>query len=290
MAEQPIIVKKIKAHGHAHHGGSWKVAYADFVTAMMAFFMVMWIMGLSDETRAQIQGYFNDPVGFMKNTPRSRSVIPINGSPKTKPKTDKGPSEGQIETARSMAQQEKEAEEIRKEVSHAAESGGEADADLQGILKDVEMSVTDEGLKIEFIEREGEVFFELGSAVIRPAARKLIAKIAPVLARSGKPMLIDGHTDARAFPSHSYDNWNLSGDRANALRRALCENGVSEKQLLGVRAHGATQPRKPEDPFHFSNRRVAILLPFKPAEASVGPLPAEQVHEGTQAAFPQAHE
>src|SRR2546421_12165067 len=85
MDATPIIIKRKKAHGHAHHGGSWKVAYADFVTAMMAFFMVMWIMGLSDETRAQIQGYFNDPIGFMKTQPRSRTVISVKGRPSNKP-------------------------------------------------------------------------------------------------------------------------------------------------------------------------------------------------------------
>src|SRR5689334_15823960 len=84
MDGTPIIIKKKKSHGHAHHGGSWKVAYADFVTAMMAFFMVMWIMGLSDETKAQIQGYFNDPVGFVKNEPKSHSVIALKSVPTTK--------------------------------------------------------------------------------------------------------------------------------------------------------------------------------------------------------------
>ena len=141
--ETPIIIKKVKkSHGGGHHGGSWKVAYADFVTAMMAFFMVMWIMGLSDETRAQIQGYFNDPIAFTKNQPKSKTVIPIKGSPSSKPTQNKW------QPGRAYQADQKAMKQIKTELEQALAKSPE----LKKFLTRVEFQITSEGLRIEFLE------------------------------------------------------------------------------------------------------------------------------------------
>lgn len=254
MSDQPIIIKKKKGHGgHGHHGGSWKVAYADFVTAMMAFFMVMWIMGLSDESKAQIQGYFNDPMGFNKTLPRSKSVISIKGVPAMRPGTSREPD------GKRYAKDEKELRRI------ATSLRGELDKEkgIQKLLKQVEIIVTREGLKIEFVESSHMAFFQSGSSVLRPEAREMVRAIAPVLAKTGRDMMVEGHTDAKPYPGQGYTNWDLSSDRALSLRRALSEGGVTYQQFRAVRGLADTDPRVPKDPFAAANRRVSILLPWQ---------------------------
>ena len=254
MSEQPIIIKKKKAHGgHAHHGGSWKVAYADFVTAMMAFFMVMWIMGLSDESKAQIQGYFNDPLGFNKTMPKSKQVISIKGVPAMRPGTSREP-DGQR-----FAKEEQEMRRIVSEVKGALEK----DPKLKGLLKQVEVSITREGLRIEFIESAHTAFFASGSSELVPVAKDMLGKIAPILAKSGREMMVEGHTDSVPYPSQTYTNWDLSSERALALRRALATGGVRYPQFRSVRGLADTQLRDPGNPRNSINRRVTILLPWQ---------------------------
>jgi chemotaxis protein MotB len=277
MSETPIIIKKKKGHGgHAHHGGSWKVAYADFVTAMMAFFMVMWIMGLSDQTKLLIQGYFNDPLGFTKNQPRLRSVV----SPKGVTAMKQGP--GQL-AAKAGAQKlrEDELKQIRARITQALSSAG----DLKTLLKNVEITVTPEGLRIELLENSGAMFFESGKAVIRPQAMELIHRMAPILAKTSRKMIIEGHTDAKAFAGTGYTNWDLSTDRALALRRALSGFGVSDSQFLSVRGYAATQLRDRGDPYNYSNRRVTILLPFDDGTENQVDMPKEELKRRLQGEF-----
>lgn len=269
----PIIIKKKKAHGHAHHGGSWKVAYADFVTAMMAFFMVMWIMGLSDETRAQIQGYFNDPTGFMKNLPRSKNIM-TTGMPASKkaPSKENGEDvQGKQEAARQLERK------LKGELSAEGKAG---DNEVKALLQGVEITITDEGVQIEFIEKH-RTFFEIGSAVIRPEARKVVATIGKVLAATKRTMMIDGHTDSRPLNNPAYNNWDLSTDRAAAVRRLFQSTGVSDKQFLQVRGNADRKLRIPGDPYNSENRRVTIMLPFK-----VYGLPEDLVTGKTEEGFP----
>jgi chemotaxis protein MotB len=256
MSDAPIIIKKKKAHGHAHHGGSWKVAYADFVTAMWAFFMVMWIMGLSDDVKMKIQGYFNDPLGFMKNQPKSQSAFSVKAFPSSKAGSS---SSKATEAVFREEHERKSASELKEKITKAVAQS----ADLKDLLKHVEITVTPEGLRIELLESTGAVFFESGRAEIKPDALELIKRIASVLATTNRSMIVEGHTDAKPYAGKDYTNWDLSTDRALALRRALAIGGVGEGQFLGVRGLAATQLRKPSDPFHYSNRRVSILLPFE---------------------------
>jgi chemotaxis protein MotB len=273
----PVIIKKKKGHGeHAHHGGSWKVAYADFVTAMMAFFMVMWIMGLSDATRTQVQGYFNDPMGFAKSQPLSKNLINFKNMSPPKAGVNK-PAGSVTETLKD----EKELEKTEKQVQEALMS----DPELKGLFKNIETDITEEGLRIEFVETAGAVFFESGGAVVRPAATKVVRTLAPVLANSRRSIIIEGHTDARPYQGSGYDNWDLSTDRAAALRRLLVNLGVHKDQILQVRGYAATKLRVVEDPYHFANRRVTILLPYKPVNDELHDLPANMLREEVQAAI-----
>jgi chemotaxis protein MotB len=279
MNHQPIIVKKKKAKAHAvHHGGSWKVAYADFVTAMMAFFMVMWIMGLSDETRAIVAGYFNDPMGFMKNQPRSKTVIAMPGLKAWKAGVDKKDGTKPVDD-------QKEVRALEIQIEKSLKNAAAASPDLAALLEHVQISITDEGLRMEFIEAAGAVFFETGSAIVRPGARRLIASIAPVLRNSERPVVLEGHTDAAPYTSTGYDNWDLGGSRANAFRRVLAQDGIRPKQFREVRSYADTHLLMPEDPMHFSNRRVSLLLPFYKDLKLVGGLPKQAFNTEVQGAF-----
>jgi chemotaxis protein MotB len=271
----PIIIKKKKVQSHGHHGGSWKVAYADFVTAMMAFFMVMWIMGMSAETRSMVAGYFNDPNGFIKNPPKSRTPFAIPGSP--------SPRQGQGGDTMNMAEKSDQ-EEIKKIETKLEEAIG-SDASLRNLFKNMEMSITEEGLRIEFMEASGSVFFETGRAVIRPDAKRLIAKVAPLLAQSGRTMVVEGHTDAMPYAGANYDNLNLSTDRALAMKRALQGGGVTLKQIAQVRGYAANKLRKPDKPLDFSNRRVTVLIPFHVVADSTVDLPADVIKGQIEGVF-----
>lgn len=281
MADTPIIIKKKKSHGeHGHHGGSWKVAYADFVTAMMAFFMVMWIMGLSDETRAQIQGYFNDPLGFMKNQPKVKMSI----SPPGSPNAGKGPGKGNGNDPSS--DDEQSLRKLAQKIQHSAESSGAADADFRELLKHVEVTLTTEGLKIELVESTVATFFASGRADILPSAMHFIRRIGPLLAATGRPIVVEGHTDAMPYPSDSYNNWDLSADRANSMRRALQQFGVPGKQFVQVRAFADTDLKNPSKPFDVSNRRVSLLLPFNKPKDSKVDLPRDEFENRIKVARP----
>lgn len=275
--EAPIIIKKKKG-GHAgHHGGSWKVAYADFVTAMMAFFMVMWIMGLSDTDKESIQGYFNDPMGFVQNNPRMRVSVNPDMGPMSKPKSKPVPYSDQTPTEKQSA--EKLIREVKNKIKSAPQE------EVRALGGQLEYEMTGEGLLMEFSEKSGAVFFESGSAVVRPSARELIARVAPLLAATKRRMSVYGHTDAKPFPGHGYDNWDLSTDRAQSVRRALTASGVPISRFLEVTGRAATDLKKPDEPYHFSNRRVSVLLPWSTRGDSDADLPQEILDGQTEAAF-----
>lgn len=282
MAEGQIIIKKKKVvGGHGHHGGSWKVAYADFVTAMMAFFMVMWIMGLSDDTRTKIQGYFNDPLGFNKQSPRSRAVISLKFSPggRSKVKGGSRPDLPGMSPGTNTAALEKAQQEIQDAIAQSP--------DLKLLQAHTEITMTDEGLRIEFKEAYQPVFFESGSAVLRPAANELIAKVGPILGGLNCQLVIEGHTDAKRYSGTGYTNWDLSSERARALYHGLLNHGVDETNVEGVRPYAATRLRDPQNPLNPANRRVSILVPRETNKEILGGTdkePKPNLKEGVQIA------
>lgn len=265
--DTPIIIKKKKVAGHGgHHGGSWKVAYADFVTAMMAFFMVMWIMGLSPETKEKIQGYFNDPHGFMKNLPRTKTVIAINGMPVSKAGESKNPAATPFE--REHESQKALEKDIKKSVSESQQ--------LKEIMEHVDIQLTPEGLRIEFLEDKND-FFQSGGSVLKPSALKVINLIGPKLAASGRPVIVEGHTDAVPFAGDPLRNFALSTERAVALQTALGRTGIAADKFLYVKGMGDRELRDPEHPTSGVNRRVTILLPFNSPQNAKIEMPKEEI-------------
>jgi chemotaxis protein MotB len=243
-----IIVRKKRRHGHGHHGGAWKVAYADFVTAMMAFFLVMWIVGQSQTVRAAVAGYFRDPGIFEQQ----RSTGPIAGGeasidPNATPFL---PREARQEIERLLKQT---AEEIRRALA--------AQPSLSALANQIEIQVTAEGLRIELVESTTISFFDSGSAVLRPESIEVLTVIAGELGRLGKPVILEGHTDNRQYTNReSYTNWELSSDRANAARRAMLGHGLVDGQIDNVRGYADTRPRISSDAADPRNRRVSIVV------------------------------
>ena len=246
-----IIVKKIKKAGHGHHGGSWKVAYADFVTAMMAFFMVMWILGMDVETKKAVEGYFSSPVGFKKGYSSGSSPLASGSSPAAVKRESIQMALRQVQEKRFLAVQE----HLRSRIDSMA---------LVGKLRaKVEVTVSRAGLRIELIEDEhGDTFFPISSAVMTEQGHLALNAIVQDLVNLENPVVIEGHTDAARYASASYTNWELSADRANAARRILETYGLKTDRIIEVTGLADKQLRYPTEPLNPSNRRISILLPF----------------------------
>jgi len=243
-----VIVKRGSHKRHAaHHGGAWKVAYADFVTAMMAFFLVMWIVGQSQDMRKSVASYFRDPVAFQASG-GGRGVLPGARSGATGDAQEAAPD---VERANRMLEQA--AQHLRDKLSGIPE--------FDKIKDRIEIKVTPEGLQIELIDSAKEGFFDTGSARLKPETVDLLTTIAPELANLEHPVVVDGHTDTAQYAStNGYTNWELSADRANAARRVLQVGGITAKQLEAVRGYADTKLRLPDKPLDAQNRRISILV------------------------------
>jgi chemotaxis protein MotB len=268
-----VVIKRKKVVAAGHHGGSWKVAYADFVTAMMAFFMVMWILGMDEKTKAAIEGYFANPVGYKKGYSAGSSPI-ANGA------TPARITASQIKMMVRGAESQRFAQlaaQIRQALA--------ANAQLTKLGAKVEVVVTKEGLRIELIETgSGEVFFPIGSTQMKPAAVIALQVIAPELLGLTNPVVLEGHTDAAAYgsaaASRQYGNWELSSERANAARRVLELSGLPAGRVSEVRGYADRKPRSVADPLDPANRRISILLPYS------GESPVDEVAPGAPPASP----
>ena len=252
-----IIVKKVKK-GHAgHHGGAWKVAYADFVTAMMAFFMVMWIIGMDQSTKSAIEGYFQNPVGFSSGAQSSNSPISLGSAPQ---------QAGSLSPFHVVSR--KIEEQQYKEIGEKIKLKLEGPDGLGEIAAQVEVVMTDEGLRIELIEGgDGEMFFGFGSAQLKPAADRAIRIIAAEMGASNNGVVLEGHTDAARYATRTgYTNWELSADRANAARRVLEDAMPGVDRVVAVRGYADQHLRVAENPLDPANRRISILLPFSGGE------------------------
>jgi chemotaxis protein MotB len=242
-----IVVKKGKGGHGAHHGGAWKVAYADFVTALMAFFIVMWLLSSSNAVKQAVQEYFRDPVGFTEKVKggllvgSGMSIIPGGGV-----------SKEAFEQAQKRHMNET-AEKLKKDLDMSSEFSGIKDA--------VKLKVTEEGLIVELVESDKTNFFDVGSANLRNETRKLLSKIAQEFGSYNNRVIIDGHTDARPYSTvGGYTNWELSADRANAARKIMETNGLYQGQVAAVRGFADQKLKNPDNPFDITNRRISILL------------------------------
>jgi chemotaxis protein MotB len=255
-----VVKKKVKGHG-GHHGGSWKVAYADFVTAMMAFFMVMWILGMDQQLRQAIEGYFSNPIGYKKGY--SGGATPISS----------GASPASVKTnavfLASHEYQRKKFDEVASELRTKVDSV----AQIGSLKAKVEIIVTDAGLRIELIEDgTGDALFPIGSAQLTDQGRNTIRIIAEELTHLENPISIEGHTDAAPFPpGATFTNWELSNARANAARRVLETTSIAPGRIVEVTGYADRQLRVPENPRDPANRRISLLLPFVHPPAALEP-------------------
>jgi len=247
-----IIVKKRRPHAHPHHGGAWKVAYADFVTAMMAFFLVMWIIGQSNAVKASIAGYFKDPGIFEHQL--SNGILPgaaLRVDPASQDRLREvkdGAPAGDLREAL-----ERTGRAIKEMLTQTPE--------FQAVQHQVQVSVTADGLRIELIEGDRPTFFDSGSAILKEPTKALLAELARELGKLQNPVVLEGHTDATPFAQREgYTNWELSADRANAARRAMEATGLRPSQIQGVRGYAAMRPRH-ENALDARNRRVSIVVP-----------------------------
>lgn len=281
--EQPIIIKKVKGGGgHGHHGGAWKVAYADFVTAMMAFFLVMWILNMSDETKKGIANYFSQPgvFNFMsgKALPVEMKLSVTNydyaiGASKSNYKEDGSTKDkGQMFLDSAVQKVYKEAqaksefskqrlEETKKQIQKEIEEIVTNQPDMGKLLNSMKIITTQEGFRIELIESEDNMFFERGNANFTPLAREVLAKIARSIGKLRNYVEIEGHTDSSPFGANAtYTNWELSVDRANSARRFLANQGLWDGQIISVVGFADRKPIRPENPLDKTNRRISILV------------------------------
>ncbi|MFZ0797859.1 MAG: flagellar motor protein MotB [Terriglobales bacterium] len=236
MSTPPIIIKKKGGHG-GHHGGAWKVAYADFVTAMMALFIVLWLMSSSTkQEQAAISGYFKDPSGTATKVGTTLA----------------GTGENLQLSKQDMA---KLKEELQKSIQKMN--------DLDKLRKNIEMTVTAEGLRIELLESEKGTFFDSGSSKLNQSGRELVTLLAAELGKVPNHISVEGHTDAKPYTGKgNYSNWELSSDRANAARRLMQESGLRSDQVSQVRGFADQRLRNLKDPLDPSNRRVSIIVQY----------------------------
>ena len=236
MPTPPIIIIKKKGGHGGHHGGAWKVAYADFVTAMMALFIVLWLMNSSKPIQVAISGYFKDPSGTGKETGSSLA----------------GTGEKVQPVKQDMA---KLKEELQKSIQSIN--------DLAKLKNNIEMTVSAEGLRIELLESEKGTFFDSGSSTLNKSGQEIAALLAAELGKAPNRLSIEGHTDAKPFSGKSsYGNWELSTDRANAARRLMQQSGLRGDQVSQVRGFADQRLRSAKDPLDPSNRRISIIVQY----------------------------
>lgn len=299
--KQPIVIKKINKGGHGHHGGSWKVAYADFVTAMMAFFLLMWLLGSTSEgQKAGISDYFKNPAGMQGPGGASTSMIKLGGTleiPKgddEKKKDEKKKQEIKEEQKQKSVPEkdtkESKAEEIEKEIEKQS-----LDSLLQVLKEAIEKSqalkpykdqllldITPEGLRIQIVDKENRPMFGLASAKLKPYMRGILREITKIITKVPNRVSVSGHTDVTTFVKGyyreyeeteervKYTNWELSADRANAARREMMKNGMKQEKIgrvVGLASSVLFDKKNPKNPI---NRRISIIVMNKATEKSIG--------------------
>ncbi|MFO1321563.1 MAG: flagellar motor protein MotB [Burkholderiales bacterium] len=278
-SQQPIIVKKIKKGGHGHHGGAWKIAYADFVTAMMAFFLLMWLLGST--TKGDLQGiasYFKTPlkVSLMGGSGAgdATSIIKGGGTDLTK-KTgqvnnhvDGKKRSGPVDEAEAeKVLQAQEAERL-KGLKQQLEAEIEKSELLQQFRNQLLIDITTEGLRVQMVDEQNRPMFAIGSSQLQPYTRQILREIGKVLNDVPNRITISGHTDHTPYSGgdRGFSNWELSADRANAARRELLAGGMEEHRIARVIGLGSAVLLDASDPFNPINRRVSIIVMNRRAE------------------------
>nr|WP_313402419.1 flagellar motor protein MotB [Pseudomonas sp.] len=276
---QPIIVKRVKKVAGGHHGGAWKIAFADFATAMMAFFLVMWLMtSATPEQKKAISGYFQDPIGFTESA--SPYAIDLGGTPTPAPERtlnpdisetpesqpdETGVSTDQIETLAEKMEQER-LELLLQELQNKVEENPE----LQRFKDQILFEITQDGLRIQIMDAENRPMFALGSANLQPYFEDILLAMADTIRAVPNKISISGHTDAKPFAGRGdFGNWELSSNRANAARRTLVAGGYPDEQVARVVGYASSALFDREDPFNPVNRRIDIVVLTKKAQRAI---------------------
>jgi chemotaxis protein MotB len=234
--QRPIIIVKKKVSHGGHHGGAWKVAYADFVTAMMALFIVLWLLNTSKPVKEAIAGYFKDPSGT-----GTKLGTTMDG------KGEKSVPTGDMQ-------------KLKTELEHSLQ----AIPDFAKIKDQIEMTITPEGLRIELLESASGTFFDSGSRAPNHQGTELLVLLAQELSKLPNTISIEGHTDSKPYAgTGGYGNWELSADRANAARRLMQQKGLGEKQVSQVRGYADQMLRTAKNPLDPSNRRISVIVQYQ---------------------------
>lgn len=283
MAEElrkPIVVKKIKKGGGGHHGGAWKIAYADFVTAMMAFFLLMWLLGSTSKAQKEgISEYFRTPLkvalmggtsvgasdtlikggGGKDMTKKQGQVKPVDGPPGKQKAIDVKDAKAALEKAEAM-----KLEELKGKIEQAIEDS----PTLSKFKKQLLLDITTEGLRIQVVDEQNRAMFESSKAEMQPYAKQILKEIGQMLNDVSNKVSLSGHTDAVPYPGgeKAYSNWELSADRANASRRELVAGGMDETKVIRVVGLSSASLFDKADPLSPTNRRISIIVMNKKAE------------------------
>lgn len=266
-----IIVKKHGGHHDDEHGGQWKVAYADFVTAMMAFFLIMWLLSSSSQPERQIIAqYFNStsmfdmPAGSGvlaggKGVMEGQDAKPARGQPSARDNTgkvEKVPDAKRPDKSTAKDREERQRfEALKAELERMMASG-----ELKSAANNVEVTMTSEGLRINIFDRDGEAMFVPGGSEPTARLKMILGVVAQVLGTVKNAVILTGHTDAAAMQRAAYSNWELSADRANAVRRSLTGSGLTQDRLLRVEGRAAVDLLMPQAPLDPRNRRIAVTI------------------------------
>jgi chemotaxis protein MotB len=276
---QPIIIKRVKKGGHAVHGGAWKIAYADFVTAMMAFFLLMWLLGSTSEgDKKGISDYFQSPMKVAmqggSGAGASSSVVSGGGNDLTQSAGQSKRGDGADRRAKKMSADKQKAEVAKRDAKMLAALSAKIAAAISSNPKMAEFSsqirleITPDGLQIQIVDDQRRPMFDSGSAALKPYMRDILREIGTALLDVENKISLDGHTDRSAYGNagRGYSNWELSADRANASRRELANAGMPEDKLARVVGMASSLLLDESDPLSPSNRRISILVMTKDAE------------------------
>ena len=288
-----IVVKRISDEGGGHHGGAWKIAYADFVTAMMAFFLLMWLLGSVGKYQLQgIEDYFKNPKAALEGKAgATASVLQGGGTDSIRSAGAQRKSDSETQSKRlsrnsnpkaATAEQELKAfEELKAELENAIEKNPE----ITAYKHQLKVDMTPEGLRIQIIDDKQRAMFDVGSDTPKPYTKVILRELAKLLNKTSAPLSIGGHTDARQYSNlgAGYSNWELSSDRANASRRELVAGGIDQKKILRVTGFADSTPFNKEDSNADSNRRISIILLSRAALEKSESLPTAdlEVQENT---------
>ncbi|MFJ4065322.1 flagellar motor protein MotB [Pseudomonas sp. NPDC089996] len=275
---QPIIIKRVKRFGGGHHGGAWKIAFADFATAMMAFFLVLWLMSTATpEQKIAIAGYFKDPIGFSESgTPY---VIDLGGSPELAPEKTINPEQKSEPTPDTSIQLDKDqvqtmAEQVERErlelLLQELQNKVEENPQLQKFKDQILFEITQDGLRIQIMDAENRPMFDIGSARLQPYFEDILLAMADTIKAVPNKISISGHTDAKPYSgTGDFGNWELSANRANAARRALVAGGYPDAQVARVVGYASSSLFDRKNPFNPVNRRIDIIVLTKKAQRNI---------------------